>query len=178
MMLVREDRHRVAHQRHVVGHRDARRLHRSNVTLGVLRRLVAQTERLDAAALVLHLLRLGQRLAQIVEDVRAGGTRGISADRHLGSGAARGAHLGACVRDALLTGVQRVEPARLSVDRAGRRGDVGAQGALVPGKIARVDAGAPEPVAQLVDTGGLFLERGAELRRGLPRLRQLGNHLL
>nr|WP_257977848.1 hypothetical protein [Burkholderia gladioli] len=66
----------------------------------------------------------------------------------------------------------------MGVDRAGRCGDVGAQRALVLGELARVDAGAGQPRAQLVDAGGLLLERDAELRRGLPRLRQLGNHLL
>ncbi|MDR8822060.1 hypothetical protein FEQ05_05804 [Burkholderia pseudomultivorans] len=138
-MLVREDRHRVAHQRHVVGDRDARRVHRPHVALGVLRRAIAEAEPLNAAALVLDFLRLGQRFAQIVENALAGRARRISADRHFGRGAARGTHLRASGRDALLTVVHRVQPPRVLGQRRVGFGDARTQCTLVFDEIARTD---------------------------------------
>ncbi|KGC57711.1 hypothetical protein DO73_6463 [Burkholderia pseudomallei] len=82
VMLVGEDRHRVAHHGQIVGVARTVHLHATGELLRVPRRLLAQAESLNARDFVLRLLSFVQRAAQTAENACAGGLRRVTANRH------------------------------------------------------------------------------------------------
>ncbi|WP_257811705.1 hypothetical protein [Burkholderia glumae] len=178
MMLVRENRQRVAHQRHVVGRADAHHVHRAHVLLGVLRRLVAEAERRDARTLVRHLLGFVERAAEPPEHAHAARASGVAADRHPAGDTLHRLHLAARCGELSIAFRQCFELARLRLYRGCRRRDVRPQRALVLREIARLDASQREPAAHLVDGSRLLLLLGAQARRCLTRACQVRNHFL
>ncbi|WP_228891858.1 hypothetical protein [Burkholderia ambifaria] len=177
MMLVREDRQCVAHQRHVVGRADAHHVHRAHVLLGVLCRLVAEAERRDARTLVRHLLRFVERAAETAEHAHAGRAGGISADRHPAGDALHRLHLAARRGELSVSLRQRFELAHLRLHRGRRRRDVRAQRSLVLRKVARLDTSLSESAAHLVDGGRLLLLLSAKPRGRLAGTRHVVDHL-
>nr|WP_223961474.1 hypothetical protein [Burkholderia diffusa] len=177
VMLVGKDRQRVAHQRHVVGRADAHRAHGAHILFSVLRRLIAEPERRDARALVLHFLRFVEGAGQIAEDMPAGRLRRVAADGHPGRDTLHRLHLRPCCTNTPFTVGQFAEPTHLIADRRIGRRHARAQIALVLRQVAGVDSGARKLLTQRLDARGLLLMFGGQPRGGLLRLFEIRDHL-